>query len=54
MAFESTAWLGVRSAHTLWYVSDEERRQTGRIGSKNGRLIPSQALTEARGFKTRF
>ncbi len=44
MAFESPVWLGVRSAHTLWYVSDEERRQTERIGIQNVRLILSQAL----------
>jgi len=45
MAFESTVWLGVRSAHTLWYVCDEERRQAERIGSQNVRLILSQALS---------
>ena len=46
MVFESTVWLGVRSAHTLWHVSDEEQRQTERIGSENVRLISSQALQE--------
>ena len=50
MAFELSVWLGVRSAHTFWYVSDEERRQTERIGSENVRLILSQALS---GFKKR-
>jgi len=25
VVFESPVWLGVRSAHTLWYVSDKQR-----------------------------
>ena len=44
MPVESTAWIGMRSAHTLRSVSDEERRQTERIGSENPGLILLQAL----------
>jgi len=37
-------WLGVRSAHTLWYVSDEQRRQARWIGCRTGQVIYERAL----------
>ena len=38
--------LGVRSAHTLWYVSDEQRRQSGWIGRRTVPVILSRSLKE--------
>jgi len=38
--------LGVRSAHTLWYVSDEERRQSGWIGCKTVQVIYARLLRQ--------
>ena len=43
-------WLGVRSAHTLWYVSDEERRQSGWLGCKTVQVIFARLLKERRMF----
>ena len=41
---ETPVWQGVRTAHTLWYGKDEQRRQTGWIDTQTGEVIFARAL----------
>ena len=50
MGAEAPVWQGARRAHTVAYVTDEQRSHTGWIGAQKWEVIVARALKPARPY----
>ena len=48
IAVEAPGWQGARREHTRRYVTDEQRRQPGRIAREGERAVSAHALRAQR------